>query len=349
MQEVIFLLYHSIIINQIFNTMKHFFQKTLMIVIFTSFSLNAQEKAMKIPKDTSFTIKNEYKKYVKYFPKIKPAKDSLPANVKESRNLVYTTLKNTPFGDRDLHADVFSPKKKGKYPALIMIHGGGWKAGDKSLQVPMAQKLAAKGIVTICVEYQLSMEAKYPAAVFNIKSAVRWVRANADKFGVDPDKIAISGCSAGGQLALLVGLTNGIEDKEGSEGNLGFSSDIQAIVDMDGVVDFMAPLSLNLNRKSNSPDIEWLGGSFYEKPEIWKDASPIFWANEKSSPILFINSGFPRFHAGQDELIGMMKNWGVYTEAHKFDVELHTFWLFDPWIDQTVNYTNDFLIKVFNK
>ncbi|MXN92336.1 alpha/beta hydrolase fold domain-containing protein [Flavobacterium sp. Sd200] len=328
--------------------MKHIFQNILLIVFFVSFSINAQEKAIKIPKDTSYTVKNEFKKYRKYYPQIKPAIDSLPANVKESRNVVYTTLKNTPFGDRDLHVDVFSPKKKGKYPALIMVHGGGWRAGDKSLQVPMAQKLAAKGFVTVCVEYQLSMEAKYPAAVFNIKSAIRWMRANADKYGIDPDKIAISGCSAGGQLALLVGLTNGVEGKEGNQGNLGFSSDIQAIVDMDGAVDFMAPLSLNLDRKPDSPDIAWLGGSFYEKPEIWKDASGIFWANEKSCPILFLNSGFPRFHAGQDELIGMMKDWGIYTEAYKFDVQLHTFWLFNPWVDPTVNYVHNFLTKVFN-
>jgi pectinesterase len=329
--------------------MKPFFQNVLWVILFVSFYAKAQQTAIKIPKDTSFTVKNEFKKYRKNFPNIKSAKDSLPGNVNERRNLVYTTLKNTPFGDRDLHLDVFSPKKKGKYPALIMVHGGGWKAGDKMLQVPLAQKLAAKGIVTICVEYQLLQEAKYPAALYNIKSAVRWTRANADKFGIDPDKIAISGCSAGGQLALLTGLTSGIESKEGDQGNLGFSSKIQAIVDLDGVVDFMAPLSLNLNRKPDSPDVEWLGGTFYEKPEIWKEASPIFWANEKSCPILFINSGFPRFHAGQDELIGMMKDWGIYTEVHKFDIQLHTFWLFHPWIDPTANYINDFLIKVFNR
>ncbi len=327
--------------------MKPFFQNVFWMVLFVSFYAKAQQTTIKIPKDTSFTVKNEYKKYLKNFPHIKPAKDSLPENVNESRNLVYNTLKNTLFGDRDLHLDVFSPKKKGKYPALIMVHGEGWRAGDKALQVPLAQKLAAKGIVTVCVEYQLLQEAKYPAAVFNIKSAVRWVRANADKYGIDSDKIAISGCSAGGQLALLVGLTNGVEAKEGNQGNLGFSSNVQAIVDLDGVVDFMAPLSLNLKRGPDSPDVQWLGGTFYEKPEIWKDASPIFWANEKSCPILFVNSGFPRFHAGQDELIGMMKDWGIYTEVHKFDIQLHTFWLFNPWIDPTANYINDFLLKVF--
>lgn len=329
--------------------MKPFFKNLFWMILFVSFYANAQQKPVEIPKDTTFTVKNEYKKYLKKFPQIQPAKDALPENVKENRNLVYTTLKNTPFGDRDLHLDIFSPKKKGKYPALIMVHGGGWRAGDKALQVPLAQKLAAKGMVTICVEYQLLQEAKYPAAVFNIKSAIRWMRANADQYGIDVDKIAVSGCSAGGQLALLVGLTNGVEAMEGNQGNSGFSSKVQAIIDLDGVVDFMAPLSLNLNRKPDSPDVQWLGGTFYEKPEIWKEASPIFWANEKSCPILFVNSGFPRFHAGQDELVGMMKDWGIYNEVHKFDIQLHTFWLFEPWIDQTVDYMNNFLTKVLNK
>ncbi|MEN3323200.1 alpha/beta hydrolase [Mariniflexile soesokkakense] len=315
---------------------------------FTVFQINAQNPKITIPRDTSFNVKSDYKKNIKYFPYIKPAKDSLPKTVNEQRDVVYTTLKNTPYGDRDLYVDVFYPKKSGKYPALIMVHGGGWRAGNKSLQIPMAQKLAERGYVTVCVEYQLSMEAKYPAAVFNIKSAIRWMRANANKYGIDTNKIAISGCSAGGQLAMLVGLTNGIDDKEGNHGNFGFSSDIQAIIDIDGVVNFMAPTSLNLNRKYNSPDIEWLGGSFYEKPEIWKDASSIYWANEKSPPILFLNSGFPRFHAGQDELIGMMTDWGIYTEVHKFNEEIHTFWLFHPWVNQTVNYIDNFLIKVLN-
>ncbi|WP_281310130.1 alpha/beta hydrolase [Flavobacterium flavigenum] len=326
------------------------FDKTVLgMSFFLCFQIWSQDSVLVIPKDTSYNAANEFRKNKKRFPEIKIAKDILPAGVAEHRQLVYATLKKTPFGDRDLHADVFSPKKPGKYPALIMIHGGGWKSGDKALQIPMAQKLAAKGIVTICVEYQLSMEAKYPAAVYNIKSAVRWARANAEKYGIDPNKIAISGCSAGGQLAMLVGLTNGVVSKEGEHGNLGFSSEINAIVDIDGVVDFMAPSSLNLNRKPNSPDVEWLGGTFVEKPEVWKDASSIFWANEKSCPILFINSGYSRFHAGQDELIGMMNEWEIYTEVYKFDVKIHPFWLFEPWVDPTVNHIYNFLIKNLNK
>jgi pectinesterase len=259
------------------------------------------------------------------------------------RDVVYTTLKNTPFGNRDLRLDLFRPAKPGKYPALIMIHGGGWRSGNKSMQVPLAQRIAAKGFVTIAVEYQLSLEARYPSAVHNIKAAIRWVRANADKYGIDTSRIVISGCSAGGQLASLIGMTNGIERFEGEEGNNNYSSSVKAVIDIDGVLDFMAPSSLNLQRKPDSPDIAWLGGSFYEKPEIWKEASAIFWVNKNSVPVLFINSGFSRFHSGQDEMIGIMKEFRIYSEVHLIDVKVHPFWLFHPWFDTTVDYMVDFM------
>ena len=298
-----------------------------------------------IPADTTFTMLSVTTKNKKYFPEAIPVKESLPEGVKAYRDVVYATLKDTPYGDRNLRVDVFTPEKEGLYPALIMVHGGGWRAGNKSLQVPMAEQIAASGYVTVTVEYQLSMEAKYPAAVYNIKAAIRWMRANADTYNIDTTKIAISGCSAGGQLAMLVGMTNGVEKFEGDMGYANHSSEVQAILDLDGVVNFMAPNSLNLGRSKNSPDVEWLEGDFYTRPDRWKDASSIYWANENSVPVLFLNSGFPRFHAGQDELIGMMKNWNIYTEVHKFDVKMHTFWLFHPWVDSTITYMVDFMDK----
>lgn len=305
----------------------------------------AQNPVKEIPRDTTYSIARVHRQIKKDYPYAIPVKDSLSKGVAGERNLVYATLRDTPFGKRELHLDLFHPVKPGKYPALILVHGGGWRAGDKSMEVPMAQMIASRGFVAVAVEYQLSLEARYPAAVHNIKAAIRWLRANAEKYNIDPDRIAISGTSAGGQLAMLVGMTPGVEKLEGTMGITGFSSKVQAIIDIDGVVDFMAPTSLNLNRKPDSPDKEWLGGSFYEKPEIWKEASSIFWANEKSVPVLFLNSGFSRFHAGQDELIGMMNEWGIYTEVHKFDVKVHPFWLFYPWVDQSVGYMVDFMSK----
>jgi pectinesterase len=260
---------------------------------------------------------------------------------------VYATIEKTPFGKRELHLDIFRPKDNQKYPAVIMVHGGGWRSGTRSMQVPMAQMLATRGFVTIPIEYQLSLEAQYPAAVHNLKAGIRFIRENAEKYGIDTSRIAISGCSAGGQLAALVGLTNGVQQFEGDQGITGIHSNVHAIIDIDGVVDFLAPASLNLIRKPDAADVAWLGGTFEEKPAIWKNASPIFWAAERTAvPMLFLNSGFSRFHAGQDELIGMMKEWGICTEVHQFNVKVHPFWLFHPWVDGTIDYMNEFLKKV---
>ena len=322
-----------------------------LILVFIAFiiplGLNAQFlEGTTIPADTTFNVPRVFRQIKKNFPEAVPAEDKLPKGVVEDRNVVYAHLPETDFGPRDLHADVFHPKKKGKYPALILVHGGGWRAGNKSLQVPLAQQIAAHGFVTVAVEYQLSLEAKYPAAVHNIKAAIRWLRANAEKYNVDPDFIAISGCSAGGQLATLVGMTNDVEKLEGTMGNNNFSSSIQAVVDIDGVLNFMAPLSLNLNRRPDSPDVQWLEGDFYTRPDRWKEASSIYWLNENSVPVMFLNSGYPRFTAGQYEMISMMERWGIYHELHKFDVQMHPFWLFHPWVDDTVNFMVNFLKKV---
>lgn len=318
---------------------------TTLALAFASSTAYAQKARFAV--DTTYNVRAVYDKIRKNFPEARIAVDSLTSDIKAWRNVTYLTLEG---GERTLELDVFRQKGNEKKPALIMVHGGGWRSGDRSMQVPMAQKLAQQGFVTIPVSYQLSLEAKYPAALHNLKAAVRWVKAHADDYGIDTTKIAISGCSAGGQLASLVGLTNGQSSMEGSMGELSLSSDVHAIVDIDGVIDFLAPASLNLDRKSDSPDVEWLEGTFLERPDRWKEASSIFWATEKTAiPMLFINSVFSRFHAGQDELIGMMKEWGVYTDVKKVDVQVHPFWLFHPWMEMTTDWMASFLHTVLDK
>ena len=328
--------------------MKNF---VLLIILFciTQFGLVAQSSywGKEIPQDTTYTVYQNYTKIRKNFPDARPALAILPKGILAERDLIYAVITDSLNMKRNLHLDVFHPSKPGKYPVLIMIHGGGWRSGNKSMQVPMAMQIAANGYVTVTVEYELSLEAPYPNAVHNIKSAIRWMRINASKYGIDTAHIAISGCSSGGHLAVLTGMTNSVPRFEGNMGNSGSSSSIQAVIDIDGVVDFMAPASLRIERTSKSPDAAWLGGTFYDKPGIWKEASPIFWVNKNSPPVMFLNSGFSKYHAGQDEMIGIMNEYGVYNEVHKFDVKMHPFWLFHPWFDPTVGYMINFLNKEF--
>jgi pectinesterase len=130
-------------------------------------------------------------------------------------------------------------------------------------------------------------------------------------------------------------------------GHATFSSAVQGIVTIDGVINFLAPSSLNIDRGPESADVQWLGGTFSEAPDLWKEVSPIYWANERSVPILFLNSGIPKYHAGQDELTGMYREWGIYHEVHQFNVRVHTFWHFHQFIDESVSYMENFMNRIF--
>lgn len=312
-------------------------KKILVILLVISSVASAQ--TTEIPRDTSFTVYSTFLKERKTRPYIEIAKPEMPAGVKSKENLVYSRL-----GSRKLLADVYYPAKESRkgYPAVVMVFGGGWRSGDKSQNVPIAQKLAANGFVAMTIEYRLSLEAKYPAAVQDVKAAIRWVRANAKKFGVDKNKIATLGMSAGGQLAALVGTTNGNEKFEGVGGNTKESSDVQAVVDIDGVLAFKHPESAE-----GAVAAQWLGGTYEEKPEVWHEASALNHVNKTTPPILFINSSLPRFHAGRDDMIRKLDSLKIYSEVHTIPDTPHPFWFFHPWFEPTVKLTVNFLKKIF--
>ena len=322
------------------------------ILSFLSISGFAQTpKIQTIPRDTSYTTYQTWLKLKGDYPEIKIVRSKLPVGVVVFQDIVYANLPETTFGKRDLHLDLFRPKKNGKYPALIMIFGGGWRSGNKSMDGPMAQQIAAKGYVTACIEYRLSPEALYPAAVYDIKAAIRFLRTNAKKFNIDPGKIAISGCSAGGQLAALVGMTSGIKKFDGVEWNNNVSAKVQAIIDIDGIIDFTDP---NESAKDDNPERRsagtyWFGATFKEAPEKWVEASPLIYAGKDTPPIMFVNSAQPRFHAGRDSVITILNKFGIYSEIHTIPNTPHSFWLFHPWFESTANYMVAFLDKILKK
>lgn len=297
-----------------------------------------------IPRDTSYNPQHAWTNIVKHYPNSKIVPSKLPEGVRAEYDLVYATLENTPYGRRDLHLDIIQPVKEGKYPAVVMIHGGAWRSGTKEMEHPMGQYAAAHGYVAVPVEYRMSLEAKYPNAVYDIKAAIRWLKANAEKYSIDTSRIAIEGESAGGHLAALVGMTNNNPLFEGTVGVTSTSSTVHAVVDVDGVVNFLAPRSLNL---PGYP--EWLGGPFIEKPAIWKEASPAYWVGKQSVPIVFITSAQPKYTAGMYDMIDLLNENGLYSEIHKIPDSPHSFWLFEPWFEPTVNYMLTFLNRVLKQ
>ncbi|MCM1505459.1 MAG: alpha/beta hydrolase fold domain-containing protein, partial [Muribaculum sp.] len=330
--------------------MKKLFLFALSLVAIVESSMGATTV---IPRDTSFTTYSTNIKVRKKHPEAVLAKPVLPEGVKEYRDVVYTTYPSTKFGRRDMHVDIFRPDDDKVYPALLMVHGGGWNSGDKSLQVPIAQQIASHGYVTIPVEYRLIPEAVYPAGLHDLKTAVRWVRANADKYGIDPDKIAISGCSAGAQLATLIGVTNGSKRHEGKGENRKVSSDVQAVINMDGIATFVSESNIadareRYEKKKELPvNALWLGGLYEDSPENWKEASSLLWITPKSAPVCFISSGLPRYSDGRDELVEIYDSLGIYSERHRIPVDVHPFWFFHPWMDTTVDRATRFLDRMF--
>jgi acetyl esterase/lipase len=143
-----------------------------------------------------------------------------------------------PHGGRSQTLDLYVPDLPATpQPVMVWIHGGGWFSGDKA--APPGMGLLQRGFVVASINYRLSTEAVFPAQIFDCKAAIRFLRANARQFGIDPSRIGVWGDSAGGQLAALLGTTNGRAEYEGTEGNAKFSSDVQAVCDWFGPSDFL--------------------------------------------------------------------------------------------------------------
>ncbi len=299
-----------------------------------------------VPRDTSYTVGSTWRKLANEFPAIEPA--LVPrAGVIEIHDIIYHTIHETPFGVRKLLSDLYIPEKgDGPFPVIMIIHGGGWRAGDKSLNSEMAAALAKKGFFVASLEYRLSLEARYPAALHDLNAALAWLPSAAGLYNVDINKVALLGYSAGGQLASLVGVTQNENIFDGSTTSK-TRARIHAVIDLDGLLDFTHPETLAIKRNANSADMFWLEGTYEERPQRWKEASPLTWVDKNAPPFLFMNSSQTRFHAGCDEMVKQLNEFGIYNEVHKLDDAPHSYWFFHPWFDPMIDSVTKFLNKVF--
>lgn len=221
------------------------------------------------------------------------------AEVVVEEGITYATV-----GDTELKLDLARPQGEGPFPAIVFIHGGGWSKGNRQVYRGPIQIVAKRGYVAAAISYRLMQydEAKketttatpiFPAQIHDAKAAIRWVRANAKKYHVDPDRIGVTGGSAGGHLSLLVGLTDPASGLEGEGGNPEQSSRVQAVVNVYGPTDMAA-----CYEKSS---VAWifrlfLGGTPAEAGQRYKAASPITYVSKDDPPVLTL-------HGDQDTLV----------------------------------------------
>ena len=197
--------------------------------------------------------------------------------------------------------DLYLPDKAAHpLPVILWVHGGGWVGGDKT-NGP-AFRFATKGYAVAAMNYRFSQHATFPAQIYDCKAAVRWLRANASKYGLDADHIGAWGSSAGGHLVALLGTTAGVKELEGPGGNADQSSRVQAVVDWFGPTDF-----LTVGAKDTRTKL--LGGDPQTNKEKAMKASPITYVSKDAAPFLIM-------HGDQDKTVPISQS-ETFAEALK--------------------------------
>ncbi len=191
------------------------------------------------------------------------------------------------------------PVGDGPFPLVIWVHGGGWETGDKELTAaPFPLGLLDHGFALASVNYRLSGEATFPAPIHDVKAAVRWLRANAAQYRLDPNRFGAWGSSAGGHLVALLGTSTGAAALEGSElGNAGVSSRVQAVVDWFGPTDLSrlaedaeavgcSSLAIRIHTSPQSPEARMMGAPIDDRPDLAAVANPVTYVSADDPPYL---------------------------------------------------------------
>jgi acetyl esterase/lipase len=259
-------------------------------------------------------------------PRIQPPQMAARPSATSSDNSSPSVQQDVSYGTVDgqsLLLDVYEPGEHSDLrPAIVLIHGGGWTSFDKGTMRAMGMFLARSGFVAFSVDYRLfhGSENRWPAQLDDVQRAVRWIRANAAKYKIDPDHIGAFGHSAGAQLAALLGME---ATRDNSDAALAkYSSQVQAVVDVSGPSDF----TTDHDPEGNAFLSAFLGGDFAHHPEIWRDASPVFHISKSNSPFLIVHgtqdSDVPMAQA--EELADELKGAGVSVKLVKIE-DGHTF------------------------
>jgi acetyl esterase/lipase len=236
----------------------------------------------------------------------------LPDTIKAELDLPYAGTDN-PRQRLDLYLPKNRPSDK-PLPIVAFIHGGAWRGGDKGSGYWMIAPLVESGdYAAASIGYRLSDEAIWPAQIYDCKAAIRWLRASAQKYNLDPDRIGAMGNSAGGHLVAVLGTSGDVSDLEGTLGeHTGVSSRVTCVVDQFGPVDFLAIRGLNDN--PDNPVAKLLGGPISKNQDAARNASATTYVSKDDPPFLMI-------HGTNDPVVSIKQSELMLDALKKVDVE----------------------------
>lgn len=198
------------------------------------------------------------------------------------------------YGDRALHLQVLQPRAAGPFPLLVYVQGSAWRPQNLYAALPQLADFAHRGFVVASVEYRSTLEGIFPTQAQDAKTAIRFLRANAAQFKIDPARVAVWGDSSGGHTAVMVGVSEGLAEFETSL-YPGESSGVRAVVDFYGPTDLLqmnSYPSIMDHNDPNSPESLLMGGQLQENPEKAAQANPIIYiSKEKTLPPFLILHG----------------------------------------------------------
>lgn len=211
------------------------------------------------------------------------AAPQVPDSVTWEEGIEYSNPEGT-----HLQLNMARPKKgDGPFPAVLCIHGGGFRAGKRDSYDGLCVTLAERGYVAVTITYRLAPQHKFPAAVHDSKAAVRWLRANAAKYHINPDRIGVTGGSAGGHLAQFLGVTANVPQFEGNGGNADQPSHVACVVNVYGPSDFTKSYGKSVDAHEVLP--LWFGGNLETHRNLHIQGSPLYWVTPNAAPTLCIH------------------------------------------------------------
>lgn len=210
-------------------------------------------------------------------------------------------------------------------PAILCIHGGGFRAGKRDSYDGLCRQLADRGYVAATTSYRLAPTYQFPAAVHDVKAAVRFLRANAAKYQIDPDRIGVVGGSAGGHLAQFLGVTAGVAQFEGNGGNPGVSSQVSCVVNFYGPSDFTKSYGKSVDAAEVLP--LWFGGDLATRLKSHQIGSPLNWVTPEAAPTLLIHGTEDKYVAFEQAewMLARYQQVGAEVELLKLEGAGHGF------------------------